>query len=811
MLFFQIKTKLPADLKITNLLTHHHGIVVTSILTFLKKTTKWFFFITLSIALCASIAAYFFIEQLQAELPDIQQLHNIKYQIPLSIYSNDGLLLAQFGEKKRTPIKIDKAPKQLINAFLAAEDASFFSHPGVDYKGLVRAGLQLLLTGKKKQGGSTITMQVTRNFLLTREKTYIRKIKEIILALQIEQEFSKDEILELYLNKIFLGHRSYGVAAASSTYYGKKLSELGLPQIAMIAGLPKAPSAYNPISNPKRALIRRNYVLKRMHELDYIGQIEYENAINSPVTAQLHPIQLESFAPYIAEMVRKEIVSQYKDKAYIIGLKVFTTVDSKLQSAATFAVRSALHNYDQRHGYRSLPHKNKLEFDNSDYISIGDTQSAQILKIIQNTAIAKLKDNTIIELPFEKIKWARKYKSQDYIGRKLKSITDVLKPNDLVQVRQLKDKTWSLSQTPATDAAFVALNSNNGAILALSGGFDFFHNKYNRVTQSKRQPGSGFKPIIYTTALENGYTAASVINDAPVVVDDPSQEGVWRPENYSKKFFGMTSLRTGLRKSRNMISIRLLRQLGINKVIDTAERFGFSPNQLPNSLSLALGSGHATPLQMATVFSVFANGGFLVNPYFIDRIEDNNGNTLFQASPAIACPLCDAKNSITANIAPRVLSPQINFLMNSLLRDVVQRGTATKAKILGRTDLAGKTGTTNEQRDAWFNGFSSGIAATAWLGFDTAKPLGRNETGGKAALPIWIDFMKVALKDKEEQSLEIPPGISKAYIDPKTGLLAQSGMDGIWEFFQNSHLPKVFSTIETEIKAQEETEEESLF
>ena len=775
------------------------------------KALKWLFILAFSAAICIAIASYFFIEQFQTELPDIKQLRNVEYQIPLSIYSADNLLLAQFGEKKRKPINIDEVPQLLINAFLAAEDASFYSHPGVDYKGLARAAIQLLLTGEKKQGGSTITMQVTRNFLLSREKTYIRKIKEIILALQIEQEFSKNKILELYLNKIYLGHRSYGIAAASLTYYGKKLSELDLPQFAMIAGLPKAPSAYNPITNPDRAHIRRDYVLRRMHKIGYINQSEFDNAINSPLTASLHSIQLNTYAPYIAEMVRKEIVDQFGDKAFTLGLKVYTTIDSKLQSVATHAVRSALHSYDQRHGYRSHPHKNKVEFDDSEYSTIADTQSAHVLEIKQDTATAKLKSDSIIELSFENIKWARTYKSQNHIGPRLKSIEEILKPNDLIRVRQNKDNTWSLSQIPATNAAFVALNANDGAILALSGGFDFFQNKYNRATQSKRQPGSGFKPIIYTTALENGFTPASVINDAPVVVDDPSQESEWRPQNYSKKFFGMTPLRTALRKSRNLISIRLLRELGIDKVTNTAKRFGFTQDQLPNSLSLALGSGHATPLQMATVFSVFANGGFLIKPYFIERIENNKGELLFQASPAVACPLCEDDYSAQSSYAPRIISPQVNFLMNSLLRDVVQRGTATKAKVLGRTDLAGKTGTTNEQRDAWFNGFSSGIAATAWLGFDTAKPLGRNETGGKAALPIWIEFMKTALQDKEVQKLVIPAGIRRAYIDPKTGLLAQPGSPGLWEFFQKEYVPREFSPIEVELESDEELEQESLF
>ena len=779
--------------------------------TFFYKFFKWIFILTVTLSFCAAIAGYFAFQKYKHELPGIKQLQNIEYQIPLSIYSHDEVLLAQFGEKKRTPISIDAAPKQLINAFLAAEDGNFYSHPGVDFKGLLRAGIQLLLTGKKKQGGSTITMQVTRNFLLSREKTYKRKIKEIILALRIEQKYSKAKILELYLNKIYLGHRSYGVAAAASTYYGKDLSELDLAQQAMIAGLPKAPSSLNPLTNPKRAFQRRNYVLRRMQELNYITKAEFNETILKPISAAVQTTKLSSSAPFITEMVRQEIFNQYGDKAYTLGLKVFTTISSPLQSSANLAVQSALHAYDKRHGYRSLPHQNKMAFEANEYVTVADTQSAQVLNIQDNTATAKLKDDSLITLSFDHIKWARAFKTQNHLGPNLKSIADILKVNDLIKVRKLRDDSWELTQIPKAEAAFVALDSNNGAILALSGGFDFFHNKYNRATQSKRQPGSGFKPIIYTTAIENGYTAASVINDAPVVVDDPSQESEWRPENYSKKFFGMTPLRTALRKSRNLISIRLLRDLGIKKVTNTAMRFGFTQEQLPNSLSLALGSGHATPLQMATIYSVFANGGFLIEPYFIEKIEDNKGNILFEASPKIACPFCEEDHIDDPHYAPRIISAQVNFLMNSLLRDVVQRGTATKAKVLDRRDLAGKTGTTNEQRDAWFNGFSSGIAATAWLGFDTSKPLGRNETGGKAALPIWIDFMREALKDRPEQELMIPEGITKAYIDPKTGLLAPEGTAGIWEFFRKELVPTEYSPTEVEESNNEAAEEDSLF
>jgi len=779
---------------------------------FLKKILKGLFILTLSLLICLSIASYFVYHKFKSELPDIKVLSKIEYQIPLSIYSADGLLLAQFGEKKRTPITTSNTPRQLINAFLSAEDGNFYSHPGVDITGLLRAAKQLILTGKKKQGGSTITMQVTRNFLLSREKTYKRKIKEIILALQIEQEYSKDKILELYLNKIYLGHRSYGIAAAAATYYGKNLSELNLSQLAMIAGLPKAPSAYNPISNPKRAHQRRDYVLRRMLELDHITPKEFDNAIKQPITAYFHANKPKAPAPYIAEMVRKQMVEEYGDKAFTLGLKVYTTIDSSLQSTTSKAVRSALYNYDQRHGYRSLPHKNEIAFEKSDFVTIADIQTAQVIAIENNTALVKLKDDSIVELPFKNIKWARKFKSQNYLGAKLKSTNSLLKPKDLIQVRQLENKSWALAQVPNAEAAFVAVNSKNGAILALSGGFNFFHNKYNRATQSKRQPGSGFKPIIYTTALENGFTAASLINDAPVVVSDSSQESEWRPENYSKKFFGMTPLRTGLRKSRNLISIRLLRSLGVKKVIDTALRFGFVEDQLPNSLSLALGSGYATPLQMATVYSVFANGGFLITPHFIDHIEDHEGNIIFQAKPNIACPLCDQSINNIAGYAPRIISPQINFLMNSLLRDVVQRGTATAAKILNRHDLAGKTGTTNDQKDAWFNGFSSGIAASAWLGFDSSVSLGRYETGGKAALPIWIDFMQVALKNKAEEELTPPANITKVFIDPKTGLLAQPESEGVWEYFRTSHEPTKFSSIEEVTdENQDEFDDESLF
>ncbi|MGZ5054455.1 MAG: penicillin-binding protein 1A [Methylobacter sp.] len=740
----------------------------------------------MTITLGSAISGYFLYNKLSADLPDVKTLHNVQYQTPLSIYSKDNLLIAQFGEKKRTPVNIEEVPQQLINAFIAAEDDNFYEHHGVDFKGLIRAGLQLALTGKKKQGGSTITMQVTRNFLLSSEKTYTRKLKEIILALKIEHEYPKNKILELYLNQIFMGHRAYGVAAAAQVYYGKSLNELSLAEHAMIAGLPKAPSLYNPITNEIRAIERRNYVLHRMLELNHITQQEYENASQQPSTAKIQPVIPEISALYLAEMVRQKIYELYGEQAYTSGFKVYTTINGALQTTANQALTDTLHAYDERHGYRhcrsdsSRPACQKAAEASSTII--GDTLPATVMQVKNNLATASLQDHTVIEIPWQNIKWAGS------------AIGTLLKTGDIIRVRQLPNHTWALTQVPEVEGAFVSLDPANGAILALTGGFDFYRNKYNRATQSKRQPGSGFKPIIYTTALELGYTPASLINDAPIVIDNPGQETEWRPENYNKKFYGPTSIRSAITHSRNIISIRLLKEMGIEKAVATALRFGFIEDQIPKTLSLALGSGYASPLQMARVYATFANGGFLIKPYFIERIESNEGEIIYQAKPKTACPACDSNQELNRNYAPRIISPQICFLMNSLLRDVVQHGTATGAKVLGRQDLAGKTGTTNEQRDAWFNGYTQSNVATAWIGFDDFSPLGNLETGGVAALPMWIEFMQTALKGTPEIPLEMPEGIVKAFINPETGLLAAAAdKGGIWEFFQAEHVPTSFT------------------
>ncbi len=745
-----------------------------------KKSLRYSIFKVLillcfSIIVCSAIAAYLFIKPIFDNLPDVHSLQNVQYQIPLKVYSHDNLLIARFGEKKRTPIKIEDVPPQLINAFLAAEDDRFFEHPGVDYQGLARAFIQLVMTGKKRQGGSTITMQVTRNFLLSSEKTYIRKLKEIILALKIEAAFTKRQILELYLNKIYLGQRSYGVIAAAETYFGRPLNDLNLAEYALIAGLPKGPSLYNPITDADRAQQRRDYVLRRMHELAYIDQEQLDTALIQPVTAAttIAPEQrIELNAPYIAEMARQYVIEHYgEEAAYGDGLSVYTTITQPLQVSATQALQEALHDYDQRHGYRKPSRQPGYSTNLADSNNIGDTVPARVIAISDGSITAELADHLQVNISWKHLKWATRSQTPSDTA-----INNILNLNDIIRIRQLDNGEWALCQVPQVEGAFVALDPNTGAIMALEGGFDFFNNKYNRATQSKRQPGSGFKPIIYTTALENGFTPATMINDAPIVIEDPSLKDGWRPENFGGDFNGPTSVRNALKKSRNIVAIKLLMAVGINKAVETATRFGFKPETVPHSFSMALGSGEAAPLDMARMYAVFANGGSLINPYFIERIESHEGKVLFQANP---------------EPPKRIISPAVNFLMNSMLRDVVQHGTATRAKVLGRNDLAGKTGTTNDQKDAWFNGFTKTVAASAWVGFDNPTPLGNKETGGEAALPMWIDFMRTALKDQPESPLEPPEGIVRSYINPYSGqrAAADSG-EGIWEYFDSSVKPR---------------------
>ncbi|MDX1573740.1 MAG: penicillin-binding protein 1A [Methylophaga sp.] len=764
-----------------------------------------------------SIAVIYFL--LAPKLPDAEELRKVRLQIPMRVFSDEGLMIAEFGEKRRIPAEYESIPPQLIDAFLAAEDDRFFEHPGVDYQGLIRAAYSLAVTGEKTQGGSTITMQVARNFFLSREKTYLRKLNEIILALEIEQTLSKEEILALYLNKIYLGSRAYGVGAAAEVYYGKTLDQMTLAEMAMIAGLPKAPSASNPIANPERALQRRNYVLSRMLDVGFIDEQEFKIAVDEPVTARYHSRDVEVYAPYVAEMVRTSLIEEYGESLYTDGIKVYTTINSVHQHAATKALQDALLAYDRRHGYRGaidkieftdIPNAEKAEQLLDTFQSVGMLRAALVLATDDDAAEARVYIRRIGEiiLPFSAVSWAQPKLSTNSLGKKPQKISDVLTKGDVVYLRQDDEQNWQLAQIPEVEGALVALSPFDGAITALQGGFDFFHNKFNRALQSKRQPGSGFKPIIYSAALEKGYNAASIINDAPVVFDDVGLENVWRPENYSGQFYGPTRLREALTHSRNLVSIRLMRDIGINYVVDYAQRFGFQPEQLPNNLSLALGSGSAAPIDMATAYAAFANGGYRVEPYFIKRIEDADGNIVREAEPYTVCETCIAPLEAPENFnadtsqtqdsprmgfkpAQRIITAQNAYLMNSMLRDVVRFGTGRQALSLGRNDLAGKTGTTNDQVDAWFNGFNPELVAISWVGFDNPRNLGRFETGGRAALPMWMDFMREALRNVPEKDFIPPVDMVTVRINPETGLLARTDSEeGIFETFRADEVPE---------------------
>jgi penicillin-binding protein 1A len=766
-------------------------------------------------------------------LPNIETLRDVQMQIPLRVYSHDRSLIAEFGEKKRIPVKIENTPKQLIHAFIAAEDDRFYVHPGVDWQGILRAVINLIKTGEKSIGGSTITMQVARNFFLTRERTYLRKLNEIYLSLKIEQELTKDEILELYLNVIYFGQRAYGIGAAAQVYYGRTVNELTLPQLALIAGLLPAPSTTNPITNIDRALDRRSYVLGRMLDEKYINQDEYNAAITAPATASLHRPTIDLDAPFIAEMVRRQMVDDYGDDATILGYKVYTTIRDKNQVAANHALRSAVLNYDTRHGYRGPESSIELE---SNLISDENKKLLETFPVIANlypALITDVREQSItvylsgignVDVSWDGLNWARKYINENFRGPQPVTATDIVKPGDIVRIAEDELGQWRLSQLPKVEGAIVSFNPRNGETLALTGGFDFYRSNFNRATQAKRQPGSGFKPFIYSAALESGFTAASIINDAPLVREFPGIEDAWRPENYSGKYFGPTRLREALIASRNIVSIRLLDTVGINTAMNHIAKFGFDTNALPHSLSLALGSGDLSPWDMATGYTVLANGGFQVKPYFIERIDDDNGINIFQADPIVVCERCAAEkekeisankgnNYLLANeesniealtiipdenkdndplqrYAPRVVDPQNIWIMNSITRDVIRRGTGRRALVLNRKDLSGKTGTTNDQHDAWFFGYSPHIVAVSWVGFDDFRELGRNEVGGVAALPMWIDYMKVVLPEIPETNFLQPPGLASVRIDPATGKLASAdNPNAIFEVFRSDMTP----------------------
>ncbi|ROS01958.1 penicillin-binding protein 1A [Sinobacterium caligoides] len=763
---------------------------------------------------------------LSPQLPSPDSLRDVELKTPLRVYTIDNKLIGEFGEERRMPINYQQIPPLFTKALLAAEDDGFYQHHGVDVKGLLRAASQLLMTGHIQSGGSTITMQVAKNYFLTHKRTFSRKFREILLALQIERELSKDEILELYVNKIFLGNRAYGIAAAAQVYYGKSIDELSIAQLAMIAGLPKAPSAYNPLANAKRALSRRNWILGRMHSLGYIDNEQFEEASSAPITAKFHGSTVEVDSPYIAEMARHEMIKRYGKEAYSKGLRVFTTVSSKLQLKAQKALVKGLKAYDHRHGYRGpeahidVDDINDIETSISalsSYRTVAGMQAALVTHLDGEHATILLKDHSEHPLDWDdSFSSLRPHLSADSVGAKPRKLADIISEGDIIRVaRDNVDSPYRISQIPKVEGAIVAISPRNGAIQALVGGFDFRQSNFNRVLQAKRQPGSNFKPFIYSAALNAGYTPATIINDAPVVFEGTKLEDSWRPVNSSGNFYGPTRLRRALFTSRNLVSIRLLRKMGISNAINYMGRFGFDTKKMPHDLSLALGSYALTPLKLVTAYATLANGGYRVHPYLIQRIESSDGSELFTATPDTVCQNCEqiaakahATNDTstvkeeaatleeligdkeTAKPAELIMDPRVAYLIDSILKDVIKRGTGRRALSLKRNDIAGKTGTTNGPTDAWFSGYNDDIVTTTWVGFDRYNKLGRREYGGTAALPIWIDFMETALEDSPARMRQQPPGLISVRIDPETGELAYPQQsNAIFETFRAENVP----------------------
>ncbi|NYS61604.1 penicillin-binding protein 1A [Vreelandella salicampi] len=780
-------------------------------------------------------------------LPDVRQLENFELHTPLRIYTHDGKQIGEFGEERRIPVDFNAIPQPMIDALIAAEDQSYFDHVGVDPRGLIRAAVELAQSGGTIQsGGSTITMQVARNYLLTLDQTFTRKIREILLALQMEQVLSKEDIFELYVNKIFLGNRAYGIASAAETYYDKPLAELTLAQTAMIAGLPKAPSAFNPLANSERSLIRRNWILFRMRELGLIDETAYQQAVQAPVTAQHHETQLEVEAAYVAEMARQYAIEEYGDDAYIGGYSIYTTLDSELQPYARLALAEGLLAYDRRHGWRGPEQQNLpaslveaqeqtetqgLEEELAESPEIRETarQAAERsqtqvegfdgdvsnwLQVLSRTPRYGLlepaivvessgremqvltRDNSIRTIPWEGLEWAQPYLSPHSRGAAPTSAEQIAERGDLVRVVENEEGELRLSQRPDAEGSVVVQDPQTGAIVALQGGFDFNASKFNRAVQALRQSGSIFKPFIYLAALENGeMNAASVVNDAPVVQEDGS-DTLWRPVNSSRDFLGPTRLRPALARSRNLVTIRILRSMGLGYTIDYLKGFGFASEQLPRGLSLALGSASLTPLEMTNAYAVLANGGYKVTPWFIDRVTrgGENANNIFEATPAVACRECDEQQETVEldgrehPVAPRVADAEAVYILRDMLRDVIESGTGRGALSLNREDIVGKTGTTNNQRDAWFAGFNSDLVAAVWVGKDSNETIA--EYGSQAALPIWKDFMGNALEGQPEAWPERPDGVVTARVDPDTGRrLHDDQPGGISELFDAEHLP----------------------
>jgi penicillin-binding protein 1A len=775
----------------------------------------------------ANVCAYVY---LRPALPDVSTLRDVQLQVPLRVYTRDGRLIAAIGDQRRIPVSYDQLPKRLVQAFLATEDDRFFQHHGVDWQGILRAAVANLKAGGIRQGASTITMQVSRDMFLTPRRDMKRKMSEIYISLLMEAEFSKEEIFSLYVNKIFLGQRAYGVAAAAEVYFGKTLDQLDLAEMATLAGIPTAPSVVNPVASAEAAKVRRAHVLGRMRELNYITQTEYEAANTSPMESRLHGPTIEVDAPYVAEMVRNDMQAKYGDSIYTAGFRVYTTIDGRLENAATVALRTGLLAYDRRHGWRGAtakvdPSKLRsaadLDLELEEYPVIGGLRPAIVEGVEGKSAKIYVKNMGSVTLPWEKLAWARRELPEEKVDRSPTEAAEIFSRGDVIYTVGNTRENLQFVQVPEAQSALVSVDPHDGAVVALVGGFDFFQSKFNRVTQARRQPGSGFKPFVYAAAFDKGYTPASIVLDAPIVIDEAGMEQAWRPKEFENEFAGPIRLREALVESRNLVSVRLMREIGGEYTWNYVQRFGFDKSQLPNDLTMALGTASLSPLQMATAYATFANGGFKVTPYYIDKIEDANGKTLVQADPAVACSECgraadppavtvksaaaaraslldegprDGKTVIASkNLAPQILRPQVAYLLADMMADVIasRHGTGAAARVLNRDDLAGKTGTTNDAHDAWFNGFNGDLVTTVWTGFDADRSLGSGEQGARAALPSWIFYMREALAGTRRHGVPVPDGIVTVRISPETGLLASAdNPNGIMEKFIEGNLPK---------------------
>ncbi len=747
------------------------------------KWLRWTVFpvaVLAGLALVGLLLGAFLLLVALPKVPSIEALTDYQPKVPLRVYTADGALIGEFGEERRAVVRIDEVPELMKQAILAAEDERFYQHQGVDYVGVIRAAYSNLVAGGKRQGASTITMQLARNFFLSSEKTLTRKLYEALLAYKIESQLTKDQILEIYVNQIYLGQRAYGFAAASQIYFGKALQHVTPAEAAMLAGLPKAPSSFNPVVNPKRAKVRQVYVLRRMHELGYLDDTQLAEAQKQELKVRRDIDDFSVHAEFAAEMVRQLLYERYPNDVYTRGFRVYTTLTKRDQDTAYQALRRGVLDYDRRHGYRGPEGYATLsagaaeegledvlqEFPDSD-----DLLAAIVLEASPKQVRAYRRGGETVTIPEAGLRFVAS------------ALAEKTPPNRRIRrgavIRLRKDDkgAWQVLQLPDVESAFLALDPRSGAIRALVGGFDFHRNKYNHVTQAWRQPGSSFKPFIYSAALEKGFTPATILNDAPVVVDAELTGGqVWEPKNYDGKYEGPMRMRTALAKSKNMVSIRILQSIGPQYAQDYVRRFGFDGDKHPPYLTMALGAGSVTPWQMARAYGVFANGGYRIDPYLIERIVDDRGNLLAQAQPAQA-----------GDPSLRVLDARNAFVMDSMMQDVTRVGTAARAASLGRKDLAGKTGTTNDHVDAWFAGYQPGLVGVAWIGFDQPKKLGANETGALAALPIWMSYMRPALKGVPHWPTTVPEGVISVRIDPETGLQANDGT--LAEFFYREFLP----------------------